>query len=159
MHEFGSQKFLQDILPKLNTIDLSLVFSTVPSSRVKVRYIKIWKGSKVAINKLGKTNIWSKNKFGPKIHGPNNIWVKRSLVQKSMVHKNYGGWVGGLQVHNHATSWPNLQNLARIQIVFQVGPEYGKIGSVTAEICWHLCFCGGGGVKSFSRKTQPFHWC
>ena len=46
-----------------------------------------------------------------------------------------GGWVGGggggggLQVHNHATSWPNLQDGTcknSIQIEFQVGPECGK---------------------------------
>ena len=35
------------------------------------------------------------------------------------------GWVGGLQVHYHATSWPNLQELAWIQIQFQVRLEYG----------------------------------
>ena len=40
-----------------------------------------------------------------------------------------GGGVGGLQVHNHATSWPNLQVRTcknSIQIEFQVGPECGK---------------------------------
>ena len=38
--------------------------------------------------------------------------------------------VGGLQVHNHATSWPNLQVRTcknSIQIEFQVGPECGNI--------------------------------
>ena len=41
-----------------------------------------------------------------------------------------GGWVCGLQVHNLATSWPNLQVRTcknSIQIEFQVGPECGKI--------------------------------
>ena len=40
-----------------------------------------------------------------------------------------GGWVGGLQVHNHATSWPNLQVRTcknSIHIEFQVGPDCGK---------------------------------
>ena len=37
--------------------------------------------------------------------------------------------MGGLQVHNHATSWPNLQegtckNSSKVE--FQVGPECGK---------------------------------
>ena len=38
--------------------------------------------------------------------------------------------MGGLQVHNHATSWPNLQVRTcknSIQIEFQVGPECGNI--------------------------------
>ena len=37
--------------------------------------------------------------------------------------------MGGLQVHNHATSWPNLQDGTcrdSIQIELQVGPEFGK---------------------------------
>ena len=43
-----------------------------------------------------------------------------------------GGWVvgGGLQVHNHATLWPNLQvgtckNSSQVE--FQVRPECGNI--------------------------------
>ena len=41
---------------------------------------------------------------------------------------------GGLQVHNHATSWPNLQDGTcknSIQFEFQVGPECGKKGAFT----------------------------
>ena len=39
-------------------------------------------------------------------------------------------WVGGLQVHNHATSWPNLQmrickNSSLVE--FQVGPSVAII--------------------------------
>ena len=39
-----------------------------------------------------------------------------------------GEWVGGLQVHKHAPSWPNLQvrickNSSQVEV--QVGPEYG----------------------------------
>ena len=40
---------------------------------------------------------------------------------------------GGLQVHNHATTWPNLQDGTcknSIQFEFQVGPECGNIGFV-----------------------------
>ena len=36
---------------------------------------------------------------------------------------------GGIQVHNHATSWPNLQDGTcknSIQIEIQVGPECGN---------------------------------
>ena len=37
--------------------------------------------------------------------------------------------MGGLQVHNHATTWPNLQDGTcknSIKIESQVGPECGK---------------------------------
>ena len=40
-----------------------------------------------------------------------------------------GGWVGGIQVHNHDTFWPNLQERTckhSNQVEFQVGPEYGN---------------------------------
>ena len=47
-----------------------------------------------------------------------------------------GGGGGGLQVHNHATSWPNLQESTcknSIKIEFQVGPECGN--SLVMMIC------------------------
>ena len=39
------------------------------------------------------------------------------------------GGGGGLQVHNHATLWPNLQDGTcknSIEVDFQVGPECGE---------------------------------
>ena len=36
---------------------------------------------------------------------------------------------GGIQVHNHATSWPNLQERTcknSSQVEFQAGPEYSN---------------------------------
>ena len=60
-------------------------------------------------------------------------------VPKSQVTRRVGGWVGGgLQVHNHATSWPNLQDGTcknSIEIEFQVGPECGNIPGVTIAGC------------------------
>ena len=51
----------------------------------------------------------------------------KDAVPKFQVTRRVGG--GGLQVHNHATSWPNLQDGTcknSIQIEFQVGPECGN---------------------------------
>ena len=48
------------------------------------------------------------------------------------------GGGGGLQVHNHATSWPNLQDGTcknSIQIEFQVGPECGKNNEKKLKLC------------------------
>ena len=34
---------------------------------------------------------------------------KRCFSKNQVTRRVVGGWVGGLQVHIHATSWPNLQ--------------------------------------------------
>ena len=45
-----------------------------------------------------------------------------------------GGWVGGLQGHNDATSWPNLKDGTcknSIKIEFQVGPKCGNMSYIS----------------------------
>ena len=55
----------------------------------------------------------------------------KDAVPKSQVTRRVvgGGGGGGLQVHNHATLWPNLQDGTcknSIHMEFQVGPECGN---------------------------------
>ena len=56
---------------------------------------------------------------------------------------------GGLQVHNHATSWPNLQegsckNSSKAE--FQVGPE-----------CGNNCDCKTASIFGFVKHTASEH--
>ena len=74
----------------------------------------------------------------------------KSAVLKSQVTRRVVVG-GGLQVHNHATSWPSLQDgicKNSILVEFQVGPECGKNRSHSyysmgaADIfCMQLFFC------------------
>ena len=50
---------------------------------------------------------------------------------------------GGLQVHNHATSWPNLQERTcknSSQVEFQVGPKYDKSTLKCQRSFWEVFY-------------------
>ena len=72
--------------------------------------------------------------FRPSKHLPGTFYyisipLKDAVPKSQVTRRVVGGGGGGLQVHNHATSWPNLQDGTcknSIQIEFQVGPECGN---------------------------------
>ena len=65
---------------------------------------------------------------------------------------------GGLQVHNHATTWPNLQDGTSknsIQIEFQVGPQCGnnlKQPSMSLFLTAKKPVMTAGGDDTFSKQ-------